>query len=906
MLNPLFDIGRARDAIAAGALVLTPNLRLARKIRDAWDGECLGRGESTWLAPSIFALDSWLDDCWQQLVDGAWPPALAAAPARPAQQQWLWEQVLAEDDSAGANPRGFAELAQRGWRLAREWQLPLADLAREPHEGARALVRWGLAWEGRLARHGLASGAEQLALVRRGFAEGALPRLPRILLAGFQSLAPLHEDILKVAAHRLEELAPPAPSRAPRAVACQDPEREIASAARWAMARARRDPAARIGIVVPDLAALRNRVERVFLHHLEPDWCWPDQPYRPLPFNLSAASPLVETPLVAAALDLLALNRQRLAVDQLARVLNSPFWGRAAAEGPARAGALVALLDAGLAEPPTSLLRRVLENALPPRDHDPEASPASRLTRLADSLRQGPRARPFGAWRALFEHQLDALGWPGERPLNSLEYQVREHWATLLDEFATLDNVASTVTLEEALGELQRLATNAPFQAETPDAQIQILGTLEAAGLQFDHLRVLQLDDRHWPESTAPHPLLPVALQRARGMPRASPERELALGRALFDLFGASAGEVVFSHALQDGDIHLQPSALLAGLEYAPDQVEDPFHPWIETIRASARLELVDDRRGPPLAPPPGPLPRASGFLAAQAGCPFNAFAAYRLGAEPLPGPTTGLDALARGNLIHYSLEALWRDLGNQGALAALGDDERRHRIAAAIDDAFARFLRRSPVPPGELGERHLALERARIAALLDRWLTWELARPAFSVEGLELDSHLDLDGFAIRMRIDRVDRQGSGGLVIIDYKTGASSLSGLASERLLSPQLALYALAATDGLAALGYGQINARTTGFSGLARDGNLLPGARGLAELGLPDTWQDTLNEWRNKLIELKNEICNGDAPLVFHSREAATYGGDFAPLNRWQGWERIARLKARGAVAELTP
>src|SRR5690606_3424635 len=43
VLNPLFDIARARDAIAAGALVLTPNLRLARKIRDAWDGDCLAR-----------------------------------------------------------------------------------------------------------------------------------------------------------------------------------------------------------------------------------------------------------------------------------------------------------------------------------------------------------------------------------------------------------------------------------------------------------------------------------------------------------------------------------------------------------------------------------------------------------------------------------------------------------------------------------------------------------------------------------------------------------------------------------------------------------------------------------------------------------------------------------------------
>ena len=701
MLNPLFDITRLREALASEALVLTPNLRLARKIRDAWDSDCLARGEAAWLSPAILALDSWLEECWQQLVDGAWAPALQTIPARPTQQQWLWEQVLADDDRASANPGGYAELAQRGWRLVREWQLPVADLSQGLHGGARALVRWGLAWEALMASHGLASAADQAALVARAFTEGALPRRPRIVLAGFQSIAPLHDAVLRAAGIRVDALPPPATGSAARVVTSRDPDREIASAARWALDRARRDPQARIGVVIPDLAAIRDRVERIFLHRIEPDWCWPDQPYRPLPFNISAATPLVDAPLVAAALDLLALNHQRLPLEQLTGVLNSPFWGQATGEGPVRAAALVALRDAGLAEPPTTLLRRTLGDA-----GSPEAD--ARLTKLADSLRLGPRVRGFRPWRALFEAQLEGLGWPGERPLNSLEYQVMEHWRDLLDEFETLDSVASPVPLEQALGQLRQLAANAPFQAETPDAQIQILGTLEAAGLQFDHLRVVRLDDRHWPEATAPHPLLPVDLQRQRGMPRASPARELALGQALFALFCASAGEVVFSHALQDGDIQLQPSALLAGLESTPDQVDDPFHPWTESIANSARLEIVSDHRGPNLVLPAGPLPRASGFLATQGSCPFNAFARYRLGAEPLPAPWAGLDALARGNLIHFSLEALWRGLGDQAALAALDEDQRSLQLPASVTGAGGR-VGRAPPEPGEGPNPHPA-----------------------------------------------------------------------------------------------------------------------------------------------------------------------------------------------------
>lgn len=900
MLNPLFDISRIESAIKAGALILTPNLRLARKMTDAWNQHRLAQGDTSWPAPPIQALSTWLDDCWQQLVDGAWPAALTGVAAQPLQEQWLWEHILAADETAAANPGGFADLARRGWRLVREWELPQAELVREPHQGAQALVRWGLAWEREMAAHGLLDSLQRALIVREAFASGELPRQPHIFLAGFQSISPLHQDILNMAGHQLASIPPPALSQPPRAVSAADPDQEIIAAARWALACAQRNPAARIGIVVPDLTTLRAKVERIFLHHFDPLWCWPSQAYRPVPFNISAALPLADQALVAAALELLALNHQRLPLQHLVRVINCPLWGEYSREGPLRAKAQRFILENGTVETPTRLLRhafQLLESGEPPgRDG---ATPGARLVQLADSLRHSPAKCAFSHWRQLFERQLNLLGWPGERPLDSFEYQLHEHWLDLLNELESLDRVSPPVTVTEALAHLRRLAVATPFQAETPDSQVQILGTLEAAGLQFDHLWILQTDDRHWPEATSPHPLLPVALQRHLQMPHASPARELALGRALFSLFTASGKEVIFSYARQDGDIHLQPSALLADLDATPTLVEDPYHPWTSLIIDSARLDVLDDSQGPPLSVPDNlaALPRAGSLLTAQANCPFNAFARFRLGAEPLPQAVTGLSPMARGNLVHYSLEALWRDLPDQQALLALGEEERHQRINTAIDTAFASFLRQLPFAT-ELSERHLALEKTRIARLLDRWLNWELERQPFIVEGLELHSTLNLEGLGIHMRIDRLDRHQNGGAIIIDYKTGNTTLNGLTGERLLSPQLALYALAMNTTLDGLGYGLINSKNIGFAGLVGDGNSLPGSHSLTAKGLPSTWTETLELWHNQLKEIKNEVLTGTAAVVFFSREAAAYGGDLEPLNRWPGRDRLRRFKTR--------
>ena len=88
-------------------------------------------------------------------------------------------------------------------------------------------------------------------------------------------------------------------------------------------------------------------------------------------------------------------------------------------------------------------------------------------------------------------------------------------------------------------------------------------------------------------------------------------------------------------------------------------------------------------------------------ILADQAACPFRAFARHRLAAEALEEPVEGLDARARGLLLHTLMKELWTEL--KGSAGLVGD------VGPAIEKAAQARRRRS--------EARRALRQARAHA---------------------------------------------------------------------------------------------------------------------------------------------------------------------------------------------
>ena len=81
-------------ALEAGALVVTPNKRMARHLVALYDREQRADGRNVWPAPTIVPWSAWLDRLWLDvLVAGCReePPRRVT----PSQSAWLWSRLVA-------------------------------------------------------------------------------------------------------------------------------------------------------------------------------------------------------------------------------------------------------------------------------------------------------------------------------------------------------------------------------------------------------------------------------------------------------------------------------------------------------------------------------------------------------------------------------------------------------------------------------------------------------------------------------------------------------------------------------------------------------------------------------------------------------------------------------------------
>lgn len=836
------------DAAAAGALVLTANKRLARHLREHFDRRMCQAGVAAWRTPQIMSLDVWLQRCLEK--SGQLSRLLEAPVA-----QRLWELVIAADTPLATE----GAVLHRLGRAAMEAHQRLEDYAAAP-EGwplspdQEAFLRWRQRYREKLAQEGWLDPAVSLAKVSELLARGDVALPERLLLAGFDEMPPRLRQLvaeLRRCGVVVEEAPPPLAPRGEIVRCAVDGDRlgEIRRAACWVRGLLDRG-AEHIGIVVPDLRAYRKDVERIFREELDPRSLLALQSEEQR-FSLSLGAPLRDYPPVRAALEILAVAA-KIPLDHAGFLLRSPYLGGASEELYGRSLCDARLRRRGAAEVRLSTLAREAAGTDLPR--------FAALTRKLAELLRTPVRRPPSAWSGHFLDCLAAAGWPGDRSLNSSEYQLcRALRHKLIDALGAFDRVVGEVTRGEALGLLQRLATEREFQPEGVSGPVQVVGFLEAGGLSFQHLWLLGLSADALPQGARPTALLPTALQVRHAMPHASPERELAFARLVLERSLAAATTVIVSHPTRDGDAEILPSPLIAAFPASP------VVPWAES-RAPVAVwhgriapESYDAGSAPTLAE--GTCERGGvGVLRDQALCPFRAFARHRLGARALEEPVPGIDAATRGNLLHRALEIFWGGAKGSAALHALAPTELHRQVAASIQTALDE---RSAVLEGEpllLRE----LERERLQQLLCAWLQQvEALRPDFTVERTEAVQRLTLGGLLLEGRIDRIDRLEDGAALLVDYKSGRlPQRNALCGDPLLEPQLPAYAVAAAEAPAGVALAGIKRGAMGWLGIGREGAVPHGAVALTA----GDWQRQLELWRQQVETLARAFRTGEAAV----------------------------------------
>lgn len=901
MATLLFTLEPLREALEQNKLVLTANNRQRNQILRAYHlHQAQQKNLTVWAQPRIFSLRQWIEQQWQALLL-AGHTELSGTIANSWQSLSLWEQVIdsRSDNGRLLRQRELASTAESARQSVDAWRCSDAELlAASAHRpNAATFIDWLAHYRQALARCQLVTQEQAQQWLLQAFTNNELPPEPGALLYGFDDIAPLSLALLDSALPKAARVnSQPYPETVPVRVVLNDFDSEVRAAAHWADRILAVTPDAVIGIVIPELGQQRSRVERIFKEIFEPLACQPGRARTVAPFNFSSGTPLGSAPVIRTALDWLTLTLQEQPLERICRLLVNDYWGDSATERALRTALIKRIRRSGRQKLSIANVRYFLEQ-LSQQHESPESDLSRRLQIASEIERERHHKHSLSHWLDRVMSYLEQLGWPGSRPLDSIEYQQIKQWYELHDELLSLTQVQPLFSLYQVTDLLRRSADKTHFQAQTPDSPIQILGALEASGLSFSHCWVLGLHHRAWPPAPAPNPLLPINLQRDWHMPNASAERELLYAQRLTENFKSCAAQVVFSHGANLDEQPLKPSRLMADLELIDPEAlgltgQSQRAEHYQKLVDSAVLEAVDCRRGPALS---NPVVRGgAGLFKAQASCPFVAFVRYRLGASSDHEPTLGFSAIERGNVLHDALANIWQQLQDSSQLAAHSDAQ----LEALVSHVCSDTVNKTGLARGaEIGATFRQLEAERLTQLLLSWLTLERERGAFVAQQIETQHTINFAGLQLTVRVDRIDQLDAGGQLIIDYKTGQVNTSAWQSDRFDDPQLPLYACTLVpNGAQAIAFAQINASEQRFAGTGCG----TGISGIADV--PEAqWQEQLSLWQQRLTELADEFREAWAVVDYRNKAARTYDQALEGLTRADELADIsAWLKNTGA------
>lgn len=849
-----------------GLVVLTPNRRMAAWLVRDHDQQQQATGAKSWARLNVQPLDSWL----QQLFDEICLLLPAGERGHPrllskAQSALFWRQILEQEELVDLD--GMVALAGQAHPLTLRWCWNESHWQMGRQAEQQAFEVWHESYCELLEKHHC---IDQAMLARWIMQQGGAlrPGLPRTFwLHGFndpdepqlkQLVAWLEADGIRV---QLSSI-PPRSSRASIQTFPQVSD-QFASAIQWALQQ--RKLSGRTGIVIPGLQSLRGRIRALCQHA----WSLQDEAgqfHWSEIFNITAGRALDDYPLVAHVLSWLRALVAELPWQEWNVLLTSPFCCQTETEWLQRDEFCTWLRKENQRALRLGKLRTLW------KDHCGTDETALWLEQV--QMAQARKHQPVSGWIAWFRQFLNLIFSRQGRTLDSEEFQVQQRLLDVAAQLQELGEWLGDIDFRKFHAELESALHDAQFQPQTETAPIQIMGTLEAAGLGFDHLWVCELEAANWPQPLNPNPLLSRRVQRYLNMPGASPERELRYASRLLQQFKTAADEVVFSWGEWQGEAEHTRSALLDDVQTAdwqPARLASPETMQFEKFRTHIDI-LPADVQGTPVQT--SAVKGGSGIIKSQSLCAFKAFAEYRLNIRSPWELEDGIRLSDRGTFLHDVMEAIWRELKDSAALQKLldKDEELDVLLDKVVDEALKKFRARVHLKPDALYQ----LERERVFRIARKWLLEvDGARNPFSVAQVEKKRSLQLAGLTLDLTVDRIDELADEQLVIIDYKTSSKDHKLWEGERPEEPQLPLYSLLEKDKTQGLLFGVLSSSDPGYKGLMNDpvSLLENGKNGLKKA---DDWNEIMNAWEQVLSRLADEFRQGRAEVAPLNDKVCTY------------------------------
>ncbi len=499
--------------IEKDSLVLTANRRLAESIRHHYDQQQLKNNLRIWPSLKVMPLNTWQLELWNSSANHT------EKILSDFQERYLWKQIIHQTQKTRLpllQVDQTAEQVGQAWRLLHAWQISIPSLKKITlTQETHAFIDWSLQFIELCQQHGWLSQAE---IAQRLQPSSNLPA--HIYIIGFDEFTPADlqfiESLKKYTEVKIirNDQSPGVPTEGNSPYATHlyvDVESEINAMAQWAKSYLQSYPHHTLGCIIPQLSQYRQRIAHVFQQIFAIENQLPGATPTALQYHISAGQTLQTFSMISIALQVLALGAGQLSTETCSEWLHSYYLCQN--ETDVNLGAMIdiELRLTNCFELPLTALFSAINHC---QAHYHHHTWLNRWREFLKQLNNCSKSQLPSLWAKDFVQQLQAMGWPGARSLNSLEHQLLNRWQDLLAEFMELDLVTGAITHDTAYQLLHQLTSQTIFQPQISSTiPIQILGTLESNGFEFDALWIMGLDDQNWPPQPQPNPFLPLHLQ---------------------------------------------------------------------------------------------------------------------------------------------------------------------------------------------------------------------------------------------------------------------------------------------------------------------------------------------------------------------------------------------------------
>lgn len=474
----------------------------------------------------------------------------------------------------------------------------------------------------------------------------------------------------------------------------------------------------------------------------------------------SAGEPLAQQPAAVLFLTISQMLAQSFAPIPLLSVLKHPlvYAGDQRLEWLAQVRALDLVLRGPQMRRSADAIARLIDEKVQERHAEPSLANWWVLTYERFRPFVGKSARHLKAHLDAVTSLADLLSggaiWKGAAGRRLAEF-VEEMSSQKLDALSDTDPTAYPELLASFLSDI----SIRPAFGKHP--RVAIYGLLEARLQSADLVICAGLNETTWPQLPKPDPWLAPQLRRELGMPGL----DRNIGLSAHDLASAlGAPEVVLTRAKRNRSGPTIASRFLLRLQAL---MGDKLRNEDSAIRYARFLDHSEQSDNAYPRPEPNPTleQRETAISITQMDMlkadPFAFYARNILKLDVLKPVDADPDPAWKGTLVHKIIED-WTKTGSR-------TPESLMQFAATF------FSDKSVTPALRL------LWQPRIMAGL-QWVADEIAENIAAgrhIEAFEVKADGVLSGIRLHGRIDRIDRQADGKLVVIDYKTGRPPSKG-------------------------------------------------------------------------------------------------------------------------------